>query len=73
MKTNSRAVVVPATKSLCGSFQGVFFSNDGGEKWSALNDGLMNKDVRALAIAGGSAPRLYAGIAGGSVESIELP
>ena len=30
-------------------------------------------DVRALAIAGGSPARLYAGLAGGSVCSTDLP
>jgi photosystem II stability/assembly factor-like uncharacterized protein len=66
-------VTSPSGKVFCGLFHGVFVSADGGEKWSALNDGLMNTDVRALAIGGGSQPRLYAGIAGGSVQSIELP
>jgi hypothetical protein len=49
----------------------VFVSSDGGDKWTAMNDGLLNTDVRALAIGGGSAPRLYAGVAGGSVHSTE--
>lgn len=35
-----------------------------------MNDGLLNTDVRALAIGGA---RLYAGIAGGSVHSTDLP
>ena len=63
-------VVSPAGKAFCGTFDGVFMSADGGDSWTALNDGLLNTDVRALAIAG---PRLYAGFAGGSVHSIELP
>ena len=66
-------VTSPSGKVFCATFNGVFFSADGGEKWSAMNDGLMNTDVRALAIGGGSPPRLYAGVAGGSVQSIELP
>ncbi len=67
-------VVAPSGgKVFCGTFDGVFFSADGGDTWTALNDGLMNTDVRSLAIAGGSSPRLYAGIAAGSVHSTELP
>jgi photosystem II stability/assembly factor-like uncharacterized protein len=65
-------VTSPSGKVFCASFHGVLVSADGGEKWTALNDGLMNTDVRALAI-GGNPPRLYAGVAGGSVQSIELP
>jgi photosystem II stability/assembly factor-like uncharacterized protein len=56
-----------------GTFYGVFRSADGGATWSALNDGLLNTDVRALAISGGAPSRLYAGLAGGSVFSTELP
>jgi len=66
-------VVSSGGKAFCGTFEGVFVSADGGDTWTALNDGLMNTDVRALAIAGGGSPRLYAGTAGGSVQSIELP
>lgn len=68
------AVVVSPTdgKVFAGTFGGVFVSADGGATWKPLNDGLTNVDVRALAI-GGSPARLYAGIAGGSVQSIELP
>ena len=65
------AVVVSSSgKVFLGSFEGVFVSTDGGDKWTAMNDGLLNTDVRALAIGGA---RLYAGIAGGSVHSTELP
>jgi photosystem II stability/assembly factor-like uncharacterized protein len=60
-------------QAFAGTFHGVFRSTDGGATWKALNDGLVNTDVRALAIAGGSPARLYAGLAGGSVVSIELP
>lgn len=56
-----------------GTFHGVFRSTDGGATWTPFNEGLMNTDVRALAFAGGSSPRLYAGLAGGSVFSSELP
>ena len=67
-------VVAPSGgKVFCGTFEGVSFSADGGDTWSALNDGLTNTDVRALAIAGGNPPRLYAGVAAGSVYSTELP
>ncbi|MCM2270379.1 MAG: hypothetical protein NDJ75_09775 [Thermoanaerobaculia bacterium] len=55
-----------------GSFGGVFRSADGGTSWAPANDGLPNTDVRALAIAG-SPPRLWAGVAGGSFWSTELP
>ncbi len=57
-------------KVFCGTFDGVFMSADEGSTWTALNEGLMNTDVRALAIGGS---RLYAGFAGGSVQSMELP
>ncbi len=68
------AVVASSSgKVFCGTFHGVFVSTDGGDTWSALNDGLPNTDVRALAIAGGNPARLYAGVAGGSVYSIEVP
>jgi len=66
-------VAAPDGKVFCATFDGVFVSSDAGGTWTAFNDGLLNTDVRALAIAGGSAPRLYAGVAGGSVQSIELP
>ncbi|HXG58857.1 MAG TPA: hypothetical protein VNL91_07525 [Thermoanaerobaculia bacterium] len=62
--------VSPSGKVFCGTFDGVFMSADGGDTWSAMNDGLLNTDVRALAIGGN---RLYAGIAGGSVYSTEVP
>ena len=64
------AVAASGGKVFAGTFHGVFMSADGGNKWTALNDGLTNTDVRALAIGG---TRLYAGIAGGSVQSIEIP
>ena len=67
-------VVAPSGgKVFAGTFEGVFVSADGGDTWKAMNDGLTNTDVRALAISGGSTPRLYAGVAGGSVHSTELP
>jgi photosystem II stability/assembly factor-like uncharacterized protein len=65
-------VVSPQGVAYAGAFHGVFKSADGGDTWTAVGAGLPNSDVRALAI-GGSPPRLYAGIAGGSVWSTELP
>ena len=56
-----------------GSFHGVFRSSDGGTTWAAMNHQLPITDVRCLAIEGGSPGRLYAGMAGGSIYSIELP
>ena len=66
------AVVASASgRVFAGTFHGVFESKDGGSTWAPFAPGLPNTDVRALAI--GNAPsRLYAGIAGGSVWSIEL-
>ena len=49
------AVVVAPSGVFCGTFNGVFFSADGGDTFVAFNDELMNTDVRALVIAGGSA------------------
>jgi photosystem II stability/assembly factor-like uncharacterized protein len=67
------ALVVSANGvAYAGTFHGVFKSADGGATWSKAAEGLLNTDVRALAI-GGAPARLYAGIAGGSVWSIELP
>lgn len=65
-------VTDPAGAVYAGTFHGVFRSADGGESWSAMADGLPNTDVRALAVAGSPA-RLWAGTAGGSVWSTELP
>jgi hypothetical protein len=48
-------------------------STDGGATWKAFINGLVHSDVRAFSIAGGSPARLYAGTAGGSVYSTELP
>jgi len=67
------AVVARDGQVFAGTFDGVFRSADGGTTWKPMNEGLANTDVRALAIAGGSPARLYAGLAGGSVVSTELP
>jgi photosystem II stability/assembly factor-like uncharacterized protein len=49
--------------------EGVSRSTDGGRSWSKFNEGLSNRDVRALYSAG---TRLYAGTAGGGVFSFDL-
>lgn len=66
------AVAPKDGQAFAGTFHGVFRSTDGGATWAPL-PGLANTDVRALAIAGGSPARLYAGLAGGSVFSTEIP
>jgi photosystem II stability/assembly factor-like uncharacterized protein len=63
-------VAAPDGKIFAGTFHGIFRSDDGGETWTSLAEGLPNTDVRALAIHGG---RLWAGVAGNSVWSQELP
>jgi hypothetical protein len=65
-------VVSAAGAAFAGSFRGVFASRDGGATWTAMKPVPPHPDVRALAI-GGAPPRLYAGTAGGSVYSTELP
>jgi photosystem II stability/assembly factor-like uncharacterized protein len=45
----------------------VFKSTDGGENWKAVNNGLTNIDVRALAIDPLTPTTLYAGTWGGGV------
>ena len=68
------AVAVDRAKGtvFAGTFDGAFRSADGGATWAPMGEGLANTDVRALAV-GGNPPRLWAGLAGGSVASIELP
>jgi List-Bact-rpt repeat protein len=51
---------------------GVFTSTDGGTSWNAMNDGLTNPFVYALAIVPQTATSLYAGT-GGGVFGISLP
>jgi photosystem II stability/assembly factor-like uncharacterized protein len=73
LEEDVEAVVVSASgTAYAGTFHGVFKSTDGGATWTNVSAALPNRDVRALAI-GGAPPRLYAGIAAGSVWSIELP
>lgn len=68
------AVVVSSDgAAFAGTFHGVFRSTDGGTTWKAMNEGLPNTDVRSLALAGGGPARLWAGLAGGSAWSTEVP
>lgn len=65
--------VDPSTGTVfAASFHGVFKGDAAGERWTALRDGLLHQDVRALVIAGAPS-RVWAGTAGGSVYSIEIP
>jgi photosystem II stability/assembly factor-like uncharacterized protein len=75
LKGDDVAAVVVARDGevFAGTFHGVFRSTDGGATWTSLNEGLLDTDVRALAIAGSGPGQLYAGLAGGSVFSTELP
>ncbi len=52
---------------LAGTDGGVFKSSNGGADWSAVNTGLANTDVRALAIDPQTPTALYAGTWGGGV------
>ena len=68
------AVVVAADgRVFAASFHGVFWSAAGGASFAPLTEGLPLADVRALSVAGPAPGRLYAGTAGTSVWSIELP
>ena len=67
-------VIAPDGRLFASSFRGVFASRDSGETWQPMNDGLKHEDVRALAIsADGTGLRLWAGTAGGSIYSTEIP
>ncbi|HET9794968.1 MAG TPA: hypothetical protein VFS34_10935 [Thermoanaerobaculia bacterium] len=50
-----------------GPGNGVYRSNDGGTTWTALDAGLDDGNVAALAVSSGSSPILYAGTIGGGV------
>src|SRR5437667_308531 len=50
-----------------GSGHGVFKSTDGGESWSAVNTGLSNQAVHALAVDPQTPTTVYAGTQGGGV------
>ncbi len=43
---------------------GIFLSTDNGSNWTAIDNGLSNPDVRAIAISGSN---IYAGTTGGGV------
>ena len=49
----------------------VFKSTNGGENWSAVNTGLTDTAVRALAIDPATPTTLYAGTNGGGVFAIQ--
>jgi photosystem II stability/assembly factor-like uncharacterized protein len=66
-------VAAPGGNVYAGSFHGVWKSTDGGATWTNVSKGLPNTDVRALAVTGPPPLRLFAGTAGGSVYSSELP
>jgi hypothetical protein len=50
----------------------VFKSTNGGANWSAVNTGLTNTDVRALAIDPTTPTTLYAGTYGGGVFDLQV-
>ena len=50
---------------------GVFKSSDGAANWGALNNGLTNLMVRALAVSAANPAIVHAGTAGGGVFTIE--
>ncbi len=54
-----------ASRLFAGTLEGVFESDDDGAHWQAINAGLTNLDVRALAIAPGGI--LLAGTGGSGV------
>ncbi len=71
-----RSVVIdPATPSVLSAATlggGVFRSVDAGETWAALNRGLANRRVTALAIDASSSSTLYAGTDGNGLFRIEV-
>ena len=56
-------------RSTPGPFDGVFKSTNGGESWTAINAGLTNTFVYALAIDPSAPATLYAGTFGGVFKS----
>ena len=58
----SFAVGPSGTNLFAGTFGGVFLSTDNGSSWTAVNTGLMDPFVDALAVSG---PNLFAGTGGG--------
>jgi photosystem II stability/assembly factor-like uncharacterized protein len=72
----SAVVIAPGTPStifvafvgvIRGPGNGVYRSTNGGASWTAVEPGLDNAGVQALAISAGSTPILYAGTVGGGV------
>jgi ligand-binding sensor domain-containing protein len=57
--------VVAGNTLYAGTNGGVFKSTDDGNNWSAVNTGLSNTSIRALAVDGNNT--LYAGTDGGGV------
>ncbi len=53
---------VSGTNLFAGTSGGVFLSTNNGTSWTAVNNGLTNTDVRALAVSG---TNLFAGTSGG--------
>jgi hypothetical protein len=74
-QTNAQAIVIEPGSKIdvasvgvqLGAGNGVYRSADGGATWTALDSGLTNGDVAALAVSSGSSPILYAGTLGGGV------
>jgi uncharacterized repeat protein (TIGR02543 family) len=62
----------PNTIYMGSGGDGVFYSDDGGMSWSALNEGLENLNITKLALSKTQPKMLYAGTAYGGVWSISL-
>jgi hypothetical protein len=73
--TTSTALNIDSTNAntlyLGTSNSGVFRSIDGGANWSAFNDGLTNLQIRALGVAHGSPPTVYAATSGGVFKIVD--
>jgi len=60
------------SKMYAGLDQGVYVSEDRGDSWQALSGGVPIWDVLSLVVSQGLAPKLYAGIEGGSVLQYDI-
>jgi len=73
--TNIRSIVIDPVETqtlYAGDLQGgVYISTDGGESWTAINDGLSTKAVAALALSA-DGRMLYAATVGEGVFRLEL-